>query len=768
MAKAKSAGFSIDTVKKHYFWGVVPIMVLIAFFVASSAQKMIRAKFEAKKKAVESEKTSMDTIAGNHLHPNDRTIEAIRGETNILKKSVFEAWTLMYNDQKMRNRWPRKLSREFLSLVEKMKFRAPIDPTRPYLREDYSFFIGNHLPALLKQVRRHRCQVQDYKYVKDERDPSKSRFYPVYVDEESGETEETRTYYLLITEPESDKVKDVLIYDIKRDLLTKVEESARRDAYISRKRVPYYREMDPWITAPKDHMSFGLGSASISGGGGDMGGISAGDMGGAPRGSMGGEGGGMAGPSSMSVPGDGIDPALLQLDSSSSGGGMPESSNQGGMGGLSAPTHPGLPPYLERRRIVGNVDWASPEIYGLPTWSQGGYPTSIEIWYAQESLWVYEALLRVIAETNKEFPDNITAAPIKAIESLLIGQPAGSLWQSTIGSINLIPSQGGMGEGDMMGSMDMSGSGEGSMGEGGGASALTENDILMKILFGRYLDGENKPLPAETAPPFAEFNKMPVCMKLVVDQRRIPELLVNCANCSMPIDIKHIRICPENVVRVSGPAGNAEGMEGMGGGGPGGSGDMGGGARGSMDSGGMESSPTGGIEVGRSAISQVAGYGVDAIHIEVYGIINIFNEPNIADFGTGQGSTNADAKMTEDTLNAPSAKEAKEASQSGENAEQNNSEDADMSEESSENTSEETPAADMSSTEAPASESTPAPAPAPASTPAPAPASAPAPTTKVLFKNRFEFFSLNEFSVYRLHPCIPEDPFLFDLMDFRG
>ncbi|MDO5581266.1 MAG: hypothetical protein Q4G69_09025, partial [Planctomycetia bacterium] len=707
----------MDTVKKYYFWAVVPIMVLVAFFVSSSAQNAIRAKFEEKKKAVEAEKNSMDSIAGNNLHPNDQTIEAIRGETNILKKSVFEAWTLMYNDQKMRNRWPRKLSREFLNLVEKMKFRAPIDPTRPYLREDYSFFIGNHLPALLKQVKRHRCQVQDYKYVKNDQDPSKSRFYPVYVDEESGETEETRTYYILITEPESDKVKDVMIYDIKRELLTKVQESAKRDELISKKRVPYFREMDPWITAPKDHMSFGLGSASVAGGGG----MSGGDMGGAPRGSMGDEPGGMMGGNlAQAVPGDGIDPALLQLDNAaSSGGGMgegaPSPGMMGGMAGSNEPTHPGLPPYVERRRIVGNVDWSSPEIYALPTWSQGGYPTSIEIWYAQESLWVYEALLRVIAETNKEFPDNITTAPIKAIESLLIGQPAGTLWQTTIGAINLMPSQGGMGEGDMMGSMEMSGGPmDGETGEGGPASgALTENDILMKILFGRYLDGENKPLPAETAPPFAEFNKMPVCMKLVVDQRRIPELLVNCANCSMPIDIKHIRISPENVVRVSGPsAGGAEGADGMGGA-PGGASGGPGGARGSMEGGGMDGgTPTGGIEVGRSAISQVAGYGVDAIHIEVYGIINIFNEPNIADFGTGQDSTNADTKMTEDTLNAPSAKEAKAGSQTGDNANPENPANPDASE-STENpeASGNVPAGEMPSE--------------PGTAPAPAPGTAP-------------------------------------------
>ncbi|MBQ1277516.1 MAG: hypothetical protein IIY07_02600 [Thermoguttaceae bacterium] len=48
----------------------------------------------------------------------------------------------------------------------------------------------------------------------------------------------------------------------------------------------------------------------------------------------------------------------------------------GGRGGMGATTedpswsqqkYPGLPPYKERRRVVGNVDWPEPEIYTLPT-----------------------------------------------------------------------------------------------------------------------------------------------------------------------------------------------------------------------------------------------------------------------------------------------------------------------------------------------------------------------------------------------------------------
>ena len=714
MAKLKTNETPMELLKKHYFWLVVPVLFLIAFMVTMSAKGNIKKKFVAKKTAVEGAKSNTDKIAANKLHPNESTIEAIKGETNILKKSVFEAWTLMYEDQKLRNRWPRQLSKEFLGIVETKKFREPIAPssTKRYLLEDYSFFIGNHLPELLKKVCRHRCQVQDYRWVKEEK-----RFFPVYFDEAKN------IYYLLITESEeSDKIKEVRLYDIKRDILSKVDDSALRATLMGQKKVPYFREVDPWIIAPKDHISYGGGASgglagamgtmgaemgmAMEGGMGGMGGMEMGMEGGrgGARGSMGGMEGGFE--AALAIPGDGVDPAVEQIAGTEDGnafgaggmggGGMapPMGGAMGGAAGAGASSGiklPGLPPYMERRKVVGNVDWESPEIYSLPTWSKTGFPQSIEIWYAQESLWVYEAMIRIIEQTNREALDNIAIAPIKRIEALLIGQPAGAAWKTTENAIGDLTGSGASMA--MMGSM--SGSMESSMESASSASAgglmsgvaisgSAEKQALLRILFGRYLDEENKPLGADTVPPFAEFNRMPVCMKLVVDQRRIPDLLVNCANCSMPIDIKHVRICPDNAVpfsmplpaEASGAASSGGGMGGMGSemGGMGGMGGDPSGARGSME--GSEGMASGGIDVGRSEISQTGGYGVDAIRVEVYGIINIFNAPNITQFGTGGAAAEAsNAQLTEETLNAtPSVSEAAEEA-AGEAADEKQEED---------------------------------------------------------------------------------------------
>ena len=746
MAKAKKAGIKLEDIKRNYFWIVLPLVVVIAFVFTIMAKGKIKKAYVEKSEAVQAEKKSVDSIAANAKHPNEKTIEEIEGVTEVLKTSVFDAWGSMYDDQKERNRWPRQLSREFLDLVEnKLKFRDPIGVGRPDLLEDYGYFIANHLPDLLKKMQRRRVQVKEYKLLKKaEMDHLgitglEERFWPVYVSTDADGAQ--FCYVGILSDPENEEspLTDVYLYDVKKDLVAVCEDSALRDQLKAKEREPFYREVDPWIATPKDYMTFGVsvdasaimaaisgtdsaggasgGSAMMSGGssmaGGGMSGGASGGAGGA-RGSM--EGGMSGGDSSMggagsgAIPGNGIDPAEMQVAGTSleglaggattgRGGAMGGAGTMGGgamggagamgggasggaagRGGMGATTedpswsqqkYPGLPPYKERRRVVGNVDWPEPEIYTLPTWEAETYPKSIEVWYAQETLWVYEAVISVVAETNKDF-DTIAKAPVKCVENMLIGQQAATEWgtlKTTIGDLTGASAANAMG--DMMGSSSMmtsSSMGSSSMGSMGSTSSggSAEVQAADAILMGRYLDLEGKPLLASDKPSFAEFNMMPVCLKVVIDQRRIPELLVSCANSAMPIDVKHIRVCPDNNVPFTMPVettASADAM-GMGGSSMGGSSMMGsssmggasaggasGGARGSMEgAGGAGGSETGGVEIGRSELG-MSEYGADAIRVEIFGVINIYNEPNKDAFGTGkeaQAAENAaDVALTE-------------------------------------------------------------------------------------------------------------------------
>ncbi|MDO5309990.1 MAG: hypothetical protein Q4G03_10940 [Planctomycetia bacterium] len=775
MAKAKG-GFKPEDLKKYYFWIVLPILVLLVFVFTFLAKGKLTKAYNEKTEALTAAKSEVDTIAGNKKHPNDTTIKAIKAETGVLADNVFAAWQLMYNDQKIRNRWPRQLSREFLDLVEnQLKFRDPIGVGKPYLLEDYGFFIANHLPDLLKEINRRRCQVRCYKLLKKNEMQSigfnsdDERFWPVYVARDADGNE---YYYIGIhstPDDESSALSQIYLYDVKEDLVSVLDDSALNAELLAKDPEPYWQDVDPWMMDPKSYIIYGVQQNDLSqivqaltqadsgggmGGGAMMGGSAAGGaMGGAalgggmdgPGGARGGSLGGLesGGFSVGAIPGNGYDPALEQIPgttlepllagvagntgmggmggmggsgmgASTMGSGMGSARSSGGMTGgrsggatsmrsssgmggsmagdsmgggggamvddpsWSQKVFPGLPPYKERRRIVGNVDWPEPEVYSLPTWDQtAARPQSIEVWYAQETLWVYEALIRVIAETNKDYPDNIAKAPVKCVEQMLIGQNAATEWltlKTTIGDLTGKSAQSndlmGMGSADMM--MTSSAS-AGASGGGLSLGSTEEEQALTKIVLGRYIGEEDKPLMPDDKPPFAEFNKMPVCLKLAIDQRHIPDLLTSCANSSMPIDVKHVRVCPDNnvpfvmpiPVSMQSTGDSAMGMMGGGmdmfGGGASGGASGGRNSRGAMDAmGGGMGDNMGGVEIGRTEMGQ-SEYGVDAIRVEIYGIINIYNEPNEANFATGAAAEESDAQAEAILAHAQGATEDGEA-----------------------------------------------------------------------------------------------------------
>jgi len=156
---------------------------------------------------------------------------------------------------------------------------------------------------------------------------------------------------------------------------------------------------------------------------------------------------------------------------------------------------------------------------------------------AQEDLWVYEALVRIIRNTNEGCTRNHNAV-VKQIEALEIAQDAVASSLLAEGKVVRLPAAStpaaAAAELGPMSEIDP----QAAMAEplGGGA----ETDLLA----GRYVTPEGKPLAAGEKPPFAEYKIMPICMKLTINQTKIPKLLVECANSSMPIEVRRVRIRP--------------------------------------------------------------------------------------------------------------------------------------------------------------------------------------------------------------------------------
>ncbi|MEX0713574.1 MAG: hypothetical protein WD278_14550, partial [Pirellulales bacterium] len=213
-------------------------------------------------------------------------------------------------------------------------------------------------------------------------------------------------------------------------------------------------------------------------------------------------------------------------------------------------------------------------------------PSTNRVRVIQEDLWVFEALANIVKSTNDGATDALNA-PIKGIESLDVAQFA---MQGAGGGGGSVGGMGGMagggmgGGGGMAGMAGMVGGKEGGGKGGGGAPAQSEDDKLLK---GRYLDEQGRPIDFNASQPFAEFKQIFVQMKFVMDQRRIPDLLSQCANAPIPVEVRRVRIKlglgGGRVTELAGrQAGGGGGGNMAGGGGLGGAGGQMGGAMGGM------------------------------------------------------------------------------------------------------------------------------------------------------------------------------------------
>jgi hypothetical protein len=258
-------------------------------------------------------------------------------------------------------------------------------------------------------------------------------------------------------------------------------------------------------------------------------------------------------------------------------------------------------------------------------------PTSKQIWKTQEDLWVYEALLRIIANTNKDAgADRFSNAAVRVIETLEVGKTA-ALASKGKGRIDMVVTApaagmegmgmegGGMEGGGMGPGMGMEGGMEGGMmgrgefmGEGGMMGGATDPSLLDAELFNnRYVDAAGAPIAGEDFGK--EFKRLPVRMRLWMDQRWLPNLITECANAPLQVEVTEVRVNPSENGAMGG------GMPGMGGRG----GEFGGG---------------GGAVAGQDMAPEP---DPQMKSIVIQGIIYIFNPPS-----TGEAAAAADPGMS--------------------------------------------------------------------------------------------------------------------------
>jgi hypothetical protein len=335
-------------------------------------------------------------------------------------------------------------------------------------------------------------------------------------------------------------------------------------------------------------------------------------------------------------------------------------------------------------------------------------PTTLDVLYAQEDYWVLNSIMQIIRNTNRivgtkgdlEDAQARHDAVVKYIDFVRIGRSAyglaGTVTPVGRSATNMSDMAGSGGEG--VGAPAPTAGGEGSAGAtpipGGGsadgAGMGMESLLARDPAINRYVDDKYQPLAPDrlrgalkSQTPedalLAVAKRMPVRIRVVLDQRKLNVLLAQCGNSKLPVEIRQVRINrPPAAMGAGAGAGGYGGGEGgggmpggfssggFGGGGFGGGGFGGGGFGGGGEGGGMPGGfggggfgggmpggfggggmpggfgggmPGGGGEsgyganTGRAAMipgSVTADASVDPniVPVELYGIVYIYNPAN--------------------------------------------------------------------------------------------------------------------------------------------
>lgn len=277
--------------------------------------------------------------------------------------------------------------------------------------------------------------------------------------------------------------------------------------------------------------------------------------------------------------------------------------------------------------------------------SESSSPSTLQVCYAQEDLWILEGILEIIEKTNQGARANFQAA-IKEIEFIRFGaaamEQAGSVTTSSGNSKFGVgvgggggPLGGGGAPPDMKGLG--AGRGPGGMGMGGGGGMKTGDAVERDPRANRYVDDKYVPMDGArlkqvmenltlTDAPMFLAKRVPVRLRFKsMDQNRINEFLANCGNANLVLEVRQVRL---NTDAAAAPAGLPSGGGGGGAGGKmGGMGQLGGGA---------------GV-TGPPAASKLITS--NDLPVEVYGIIYLYNPINEAKLAalTGEAPALPDA-----------------------------------------------------------------------------------------------------------------------------
>lgn len=324
--------------------------------------------------------------------------------------------------------------------------------------------------------------------------------------------------------------------------------------------------------------------------------------------------------------------------------GMPEPSGSAAMGmGMEM----GMGPTISKdpdTLVVWSTGSQATLLEQVFPWRTKEAPSTLDVLYSQEDLWVLRNLLQIVSTVNGKATKPFQATIHEIIEIKLGRAVAGRVGQVSRAMAQTQGGDGSMGMGMDMGmgmgsesGMDMGmGMGMGMDGSGmGGGEAVDPAE-------NRYVNTAYEPISAsdlrsamESPSPENAFlnvaKRLPVKLTLKMDQRKLPQLLTACGNARLMVEVRQVRLNTSG-----GGGGAASGGMGMDMGGMGAGMEMGGMGTGmgfgdlGMGGSGMTGGPTAG--------GRADDFPFD-LPIEVYGVIYIYNPPDLEKLGVEEVTT---------------------------------------------------------------------------------------------------------------------------------
>lgn len=283
-----------------------------------------------------------------------------------------------------------------------------------------------------------------------------------------------------------------------------------------------------------------------------------------------------------------------------------------------------------------------------------GTPTTMQILYLKEDLVLLNGVLEIVKAVNQN-ATIASQAGVKEIQRVMIGKEAheATPMESTAAAGGQA-GYGGMDVEQMMKMMDPSRRGAADAGPDGAVSG-DEKDALDPANL-RYVDKDFKPIPAaeyRTAVQATELSektwmavvkRVPVRIRMMVDERKIDDILEACANAKIPLEVRQITLIggelPEDT--------SSSTVAGKGGkGGNGGSSRNVGGADGGQadETSEMSNDLGGGIGAGGGEAGESKNFSSAEFNphfdvpLEIYGIMKIHNPPSPGSIGRSDAET---------------------------------------------------------------------------------------------------------------------------------